>query len=170
MRLPHALIAAAAALLVAGALGCDDTREAGPQSAAAPVALADQEDPVCGMLVREQTAPRAQVVHRDGTRFALCSLADLLVHLAAPSRHGEVTDVFVEVLAPDEDPGEQHVAPHPWVAAAEASYVVGVARPGIMGPAILSYRDPDAAVAVASAHAGAQRLDFEALRRWWRER
>ena len=31
------------------------------------VALADQEDEVCGMLVREQSAPRGQVVHRDGS-------------------------------------------------------------------------------------------------------
>jgi nitrous oxide reductase accessory protein NosL len=133
------------------------------------VSIDDREDPVCGMLVRNQSAPRGQVHHRDGTDLAFCSLGDLLVHLSAPSRHGEAVRVFVEVMRPDEDPLQSHTGAHPWAPASEVAFVVGVPREGIMGAPVLSYRDAATAAAVAEAHTGAQVLDFEALKRWWRE-
>jgi len=171
--MPRARAAAGLAIVVvlAAASGCDD-RETASDTAPelAPLAIADQEDPVCGMLVRNQSAPRGQVQHRDGSRFAVCSLGDLLVHLSAPSRHGAVTRVWVEVLAPDEDPGATHLEPHPWVDAGDATFVVGVPRRGIMGTPILSYRSPEDADAVVQAHPGARSFDFEQLQRWWRER
>jgi len=134
-----------------------------------PIAIADQEDPVCGMLVRNQSAPRGQVRHRDGTSLAFCSLGDMLVHLEAPNRHGETTDVFVEVLRADEDPAESHTGEHPWLSADEAFYVVGVERRAIMGPPILSYADAETAAEVARNHPGARSFGFDGLERWWRE-
>ena len=66
-------------LLLLFACEAAEQREAG--LAREPEALADQEDAVCGMLVRDQSAPRAQVVHRDGARFFFCSLGDLMTRL-----------------------------------------------------------------------------------------
>ena len=94
---PIALVALA--LLSCGPGGGGDV--ANPHQ---PVALADQEDEVCGMLVREQSAPRSQVVHRDGSHFFFCSLGDMLVHLSVPSAHGRAAAIFVEVMEPGEDP------------------------------------------------------------------
>jgi len=79
-------------------VSCGATNEGDIEVSHEAVALDDQEDEVCGMLVREQSAPRSQVVHRDGSRFFFCSLSDLLVHLDAPSPHGRADVTFVEVL------------------------------------------------------------------------
>lgn len=129
--------------------------------------IADQPGAVCGMLVRDQSAPRAQVVHRDGERAFLCSIGDLLVHLSAPSPHGKPAQIWVEALAPDEDPSESHTGPHEWIPAERAVYVVGIERRGIMGPPVLVYRSQDDAQQVTAGTA-ARILDFEALERWWR--
>jgi nitrous oxide reductase accessory protein NosL len=158
------------AFALAGSSGCGPDEPSRSLASFDPVPIEAQEDPVCGMLVRNQSAPRAQVRHRDGTSLAFCSLGDLLVHLSAPSRHGEVIDTYVEVMHPDEDPMESHTGTHPWAPAADVFFVVGVARRGIMGPPILSYRDAATATAVVQTQPGAQRLDFEGLRRWWRDR
>ncbi len=161
--------ALAVLLLGGGVLACDPgtTTDEGVLEA---VALADQEDAVCGMLVRGQSAPRGQLVHRDGTRLFFCSLGDLLVHLSAPSPHGEVKAVFVEVMEPDEDPLESHPGPHAWLRAEEVTFVVGVPRRGIMGPPVLSYRDAAAAESAVGERDGVRLLDFAGLRGWWSDR
>ncbi len=135
-----------------------------------PRALVDQAGAVCGMLVSEQTAPRAQVVHRDGEHAFLCSLGDLLVHLDAPSPHGAARSVFVEVMRPDQDPQLAHTGEHSWQRAEDAVYVVGVERSGVMGPPVLAYASAEAARAVARRHDGARVVDFTGLATWWRAR
>jgi nitrous oxide reductase accessory protein NosL len=159
---------AGAAILVLGLIGCGPADEGEGGHVHQAAALADQEDEVCGMLVREQSAPRAQVVHRDGSRFFFCSVGDLLVHAGAPSPHGRVQAIFVEVMDPSEDPGESHTDPHPWVLADEAHYVVGVEREGIMGEPVLAYADRGQAELTMRAHTGAQVLDLAGLREWWK--
>jgi len=152
-------------LLVLGACEPDSARDSAATIAPAPIA--DQEDAVCGMLVREQSAPRAQVVHRDDSRFFFCSVGDLLAHLAAPSRHGAVQRVFVEVMDPGEDPLASHTGAHPWIDADEAVFVVEVERRGVMGAPVLVYRDSEAAAQVLQHSASARSLDFVELKRWW---
>jgi len=130
---------------------------------AAPIGLA--ECAACGMVVREQPAPRGQAVHRDGTRVFLCSLGDLAQYLRSPSPHGDVTDVFVEVLSASSDPTRSDVSEHAWVRAADAVYVIGVERKGIMGRPVLAYRSrADAEKAVARA--GGEIRGFEEMRSW----
>jgi len=146
--------------------GCDASEETRASTGPAPVA--DQECGVCGMMVRAQSAPRAQVVHRDGARSFVCGMADLLVYLSAPSSHGRADRVFVEVLSGDEDLERSWQGVHPWVAAEDAVYVVGVDRPRIMGPAVLAYADRTTAERVAGAHAGARVMDWSALGSWWK--
>jgi len=161
------------ALLVLVALAfasaCSETHDPERRAAASPAEIDDQEDPVCGMLTREQPAPRAQVVHRDGERAFPCSIGDLLVALASPSAHGRAADVFVEVLTVDEDPSLASRDAHAWRRAEEATFVVGVARPGVlvMGPPVLVYASREEARAVADRYAGATVLDFAALRAWF---
>jgi nitrous oxide reductase accessory protein NosL len=162
------LAAWAAVLLLAH--GCGPATDETPRAADVPIAIADQEDAVCGMLVREQSAPRAQVVHRDGERAFFCSIGDLLVYLDAPSPHGPAREIFVEVMEPDEDPAKHHTEAHPWHDARSAAFVVGIERPAIMGEPVLAYADATEARRVAEAHAGARVLDFEALRDRWRAR
>lgn len=156
------------AALLGVACGPEDGRQAVTDDR--PVAIADQEDAVCGMLVREQTAPRGQVLHRDGTRAFFCSIGDLLVYLGTPSPHGAARVVFVEVMQPDEDPAARHTGPHPWRVADQVAYVVGVERGGVMGAPVLVYDDVEQARTVAAAHPGARVLDFASLQQWWRDR
>jgi len=170
--MPRARALRTASLLLTAAVAfgaCGEEHSRSSTVAHEPIPIGDQEDPVCGMLVRNQSAPRGQVRHRDGTNLTFCSLGDLLVHLGAPSRHGDIESVLVEVLLPEEDPMESHTGEHPWVPAAEAFYVVGVPRRSIMGPPVLSYADEASAAEVAGSHPGAQRLDFVGLQNWWRE-
>ena len=131
-------------------LGAEKTAETPIR--AAPIAIA--ECAACGMVVRDQPAPRAQVVHRDGTRAHLCSLGELVLYLQAPSPHGSVKAVFVEDLGEGFDPAGSDKKEHAWVAAPSASYVVGVARRGIMGPPVLSFKNPEQAHAAATKHGG----------------
>ena len=150
-------------------LGCSPSDSDDTGNAQQAIALADQEDEVCGMLVREQSAPRGQVVHRDGSHFFFCSLGDLLVHLGAPSPHGRAVATFVEVMAPGEDPMQAHTDEHPWAPAEDAIYVVGVERPGIMGEPALAYADRRDAELVIRGHPGARIVDLAGLREWWKE-
>jgi len=149
--------------LMAGCAEDDSIREAVDL---APIAITDQEGAVCGMLIREQSAPRSQVVHRDGERSFVCSIGDLLAYLAAPSPHGAPVRVLVEVLEPTQDPAESHTGPHPWIAAEEGVYVVGIERPGIMGTPVLIYRERSAAEQVV-AGTSAKIMDWDGLGAWW---
>jgi nitrous oxide reductase accessory protein NosL len=159
-------------LLVLASLlvGCGEGESGQLDAAHEAVALESQEDAVCGMLVREQSAPRGQVVHRDGSRFFFCSLGDMLIHLDAPSPNGRAEAVFVEVMDPSEDPMQSHTGPHPWAKAEEAIYVVGVERVGMMGEPVLTYADLAQAGHVTQRHPGAVALDLAGLQRWWSAR
>jgi nitrous oxide reductase accessory protein NosL len=150
------------------ASGCGGDESAQEAVDLAPIAISDQEGAVCGMLVREQSAPRSQVVHRDGERSFLCSVGDLLAYLDAPSPHGAPTRVLVEVLQPTQDPAESHTGAHPWIAAEEGVYVVGIERKRIMGAPVLIYRDRAAAEQV-TAGTSAKILSWDELGPWWAE-
>ena len=144
-RIPLCVPSVSASVVASALFGCGVDESADGAQGRQPVALADQEDAVCGMLVREQSAPRGQVVHRDGERSFLCSIGDLLAYLAAPSPHGAPARVLVEVLQPTQDPALSHTGPHPWIVAEEGVYVVGIERERIMGAPVLIYRDRAAA-------------------------
>lgn len=93
----------------------------------------------CGMIVREQPSPRAQAVHRDGERAFLCSIGEALNYVAAPSPHGAIVATYVEVLAPDANPAANSAERRPWMPAERAVFVVGIARPRVMGRPVLAY-------------------------------
>ena len=156
--------------IVLGALGCGEGEGATGSTERTATAVEDQACSVCGMLVRDQPAPRAQVVHHDGTKAFTCSLGDLLVHLSAPSPHGRADDVWVEVMAPTESPAERGTHAHRWIAASAAFYVVGVERRGIMGPPVLAYAERSHAESVAGMHDGARVVDLAGLEAWWATR
>ena len=139
--------------------GCGKSRDAGsdPKGPISAEAIGPQECAACGMVVREQPAPRAQLRHRDGTRAFFCSIGDLVQYQQAPSRHGKVTDTFVEVLPVDVDPETPDMKPRPWLPAAKVHYLLGAKRRGIMGPPVLSFAtrvDADAARKRLMAAAG----------------
>jgi nitrous oxide reductase accessory protein NosL len=158
------------AMLAQWGLACDSAEVPLSRAEIGPEAIANQEDAVCGMLVREQSAPRAQVIHRDGTRAFFCSVADLLAYLEAPSPHGTVLRTYLEVMEPDESPTRSHTRAHPWSEAGQASFVVGLKRPSIMGPPVMVYRDPDAAALAQGGNPNTRILDFDGLQDWWRHR
>jgi len=154
--------------VVAGIAACGGEDATSADALQGAVPIEHHEGAVCGMIVRDQSAPRAQVLHRDGTRSFVCSIGDLLAYLQAPSPHGEPTAIMVEVMDPSEDPMESHTGPHPWVPAAEASYVLGIPRRGIMGEPVLVYRDR-ATAAAAVEDSAATIVGFDGLERWWLE-
>jgi nitrous oxide reductase accessory protein NosL len=156
-------------LVALALLGCSPPNGGDTDHAHQAVALDDQEDAVCGMLVREQSAPRSQVVHRDGSRFFFCSLGDMLVHLDAPSPHGRAEAIFVEAMEAGENPMQSHTGDHPWVAAEVAIYLVGIERRGIMGEPVLAFADRQEALHAMQGHADARMLDIDGLHDWWKE-
>jgi nitrous oxide reductase accessory protein NosL len=162
-------------LLVVGSLaagvwlvGCSDAPQTQGTDALQPAAITDQEGAVCGMIVRDQSAPRGQVIHRDGERAFLCSIGDLLAYLEAPSPHGDPASVLVEVMDPSEDPSQHHPGAHPWIPARDGVYVVGIRRRQIMGPPVLVYQDQASAEQVV-AGTEARVLDYPELLRWWQD-
>jgi len=166
-RRPAAWIALAVAALAL--LACDRPDRSSAVAPGAPEAIGDQECAVCGMIVREQPAPRGQVVHRDGTRLFFCSVSDLLAYLEVPSPHGRAVDVFVERSLPGEDPRVGSVEPHPWMRAQDAFYAVGGEGPRRMGEPVVVTATREEAERVART-VGARALDFEALDAWWKAR
>ncbi len=157
----------AVVLVALSLLSCGPADDNAAERSHGPIALSDQQDEVCGMLVREQSAPRSQVIHSDGSRFFFCSIGDMLVYLGAPSPHGRPNAIFVEVMEPQEDPSQPHTGMHPWLPAEDAVYVVGIERPSIMGEPVLTYAARSDAEHVIARHAGAQVLDVAGLREWW---
>lgn len=148
----------------AGAFACESkSKQAESSVAVAAEPMGAAECATCNMVVREQPAPRAQLVHRDGTRAHFCSIGDMLPYLASPSPHGKAEHIFVEVMSAEEDPESTSTAEHPWTPAAGVSYVVGVKRPKVMGAPVLSYTDPGTAKQVAARHS-AEVKSFEQLR------
>ena len=107
----------------------------------------------CGMVVREQPAPRAQLIHRDGTRAHFCSVGDMLTYHDAPSPHGKPVRTFVEVSEPGAG-AALSAAPLPWQPAESAKYVLGVPRAGVMGLPTLAYADEPAARSAAQTLGG----------------
>ena len=153
-------------LLVAACPSSENAADGG--GAEEPQSVRGTEGAVCGMVVSEQPAPRAQVVHRDGTRLFLCGIGDLLAHLEAPSPHGRPVDIWVEAMEPDEDPRDVHLDEHEWIRAEKAVYRIGDERPPIiMGEPVMTYRDR-ATAERAISHGPTRLLDFEELRSWWR--
>lgn len=121
-------------------------------------AITTQECVLCGMTIRAQPAPRAQVVHRDGTRVLLCSISELRDYLKVPSPHGKAAGVWVEALPADWVKPEIGAVPVdvvlPWVSADSAVYVIGVDVPGVMGEPVLAFADAGVAEAVRARHDG----------------
>jgi nitrous oxide reductase accessory protein NosL len=156
------------AFALAGLLmACGDEQAARGGLPTEALVIDDQEGAVCGMIVSDQSAPRGQVVHRDGHRAFLCSIGDLLAYLDVPSPHGAPEAVLVEVMDPGEDPMETHLGEHPWLPASEAVYVVGIPRRGIMGKPVLVYQSEEEAAQIMVG-TEARALRFAELEDWWR--
>ena len=149
------------ALLLLGAMSCDGNRQ---QKAAIDTVAADfdhHECAACGMIVREQPAPRGQLIHRDGERVFFCSAADMLSYVDVPSPHGKPAAIYVETSSAEPDaPG---TAKRPWTDAKTAWYVTGIENPLIMGFPILTYTTRESAQSVASSVTG-QIHDWKGIR------
>ncbi|MCB9557337.1 MAG: nitrous oxide reductase accessory protein NosL [Deltaproteobacteria bacterium] len=145
--------AIALGLCAMAVVGCKQS-PSGPSVAAGPQAQAPKtaECAACSMVVREQPAPRAQLVHRDNTRKFFCSIGDLVQYLREPSPHGMPQGIFVEANDPAHDPTTVDSKARPWIRAETAHYVIGVARPRVMGPPVLVYQSASDAARIAGAH------------------
>ena len=153
MRAPRGARAAAALAASVALAGCAESASRDDVDRSARD-FDDEGCAACGMIVREQPAPRGQVIHRDGTRAFLCSIDDMLTYLAAPSPHGAAVATYVEALAPGADPAERATAARPWVEAERAGYVVGVERERIMGVPVMVYASRAGAERAAATTGG----------------
>ena len=148
-------------LLVVSLAACSGAASAPEGAAASPEPIAEHECGTCGMIVREQVSPRAQIVHRDGTREWFCSMADVVAYLGSPSAHGRIEHVWVEALPADVDPASGDASERPWIQADDAFFVIGFERVGVMGTPVLAFASE------AEANGAATRLHARALR--WTE-
>ena len=117
----------------------------------------------CGMVMREQPAPRGQVVHRDGTRAFLCSIDDLVQYLDIPSPAGKPARVYAEVMPDEHESKDMNPAWQPWFDVAELFFVTGIERGAVMGEPIMTYRTRAAAEKAAEKWDGTV-ITFEQLR------
>ena len=129
-----------------------------------PVNFDGHECAACGMIVRDQPAPRGQLVHRDGTRHYFCSVSDMLTYLRAPSPHGDAVAIYAEQVDPETEPYAWGNEQLPWVDVTSATYVLGVKNPRIMGKPILVYDAPAAADSVARRLNNGRTVDWTGLK------
>jgi nitrous oxide reductase accessory protein NosL len=143
------------ALALVMAAGCSKKETAeGVESAEAAELESHHECAACGMVVAEQSAARAQAVHRDGTRQYFCSIGDMLAYLDTPSPHGKIVATYVETMDPSADPTALSLVPRPWKAADQAAYVTGLKK-RVMGKPVMVYDTEAQAQAVAEKYGGA---------------
>lgn len=135
-------------------LGCSSNKEAAGAQEHHAQDLEHKECAACGMTVRDQPAPRGQLIHRDGTQLYFCSISDMVTYLAAPSPHGAAVTLYVESLDKVLDPMAPATEQLPWLDAKTASYVIGVEKKMIMGRPILSYSNSEQAQDIATRHGG----------------
>lgn len=154
----RAHIALAALLMLTAA--CDEEASA---EAEAPNAVSydDRACDACGMIVRDQPAPRGQLVHRDGTRAFFCAISDLAAYVGAPSPHGDPSVIYVEVMEPDTAPDDLSTDERAWSDVQDAAFVVGDFPRPVMGRPVLTFADDEI------GEAAAERLGGRALT--WRE-
>ncbi len=156
-----------AALLLASSVGtvaCSSKKAASQSAAHQAEDMQGHECAACGMIVRDQPAPRGQLVHNDGTRLFFCSVSDMITYLEAPSPHGKAVAIFAESMDQDSDPLAANVKPQPWLDATTASYVVGFEKQ-VMGDPILSY-STDANATAKTSQISDEVMDWKALRTW----
>ncbi|CAM2069397.1 Nitrous oxide reductase accessory protein NosL [Sulfidibacter corallicola] len=143
IRVSHIATVLLSGVLLATLLGCTVAESTAATVEASAEAIGPAECAACGMVVREQPAPRGQVVHRDGTRKHFCAVGDLVIYLEEPSPHGSVTHIFFEYFEPQTPIAEMGTAPRPWLKADEGAYIIAPDRQGIMGTPVLVYRGVD---------------------------
>lgn len=142
-------------VMVAAGCGDDAVNEAAETGA---VSFEHHECAACGMIVREQPAPRGQLIHRDGTRAFFCAISDLAVYVGAPSPHGVPTSIYVEVMSADAAPEELSTDEVAWSAVDDVSFVVGEFERPVMGVPVLTFSTDE------EGSAAAARLDGKAIR------
>jgi len=118
----------------------------------------------CGMVIREQPAPRGQVIHRNGDRRFLCSIDDLLQYLEVPSPSGKPARIYSEVMPEAHALEDMDTSFQSWEEAAALFYVTGIDRQGVMGAPVMSYQSKEAADKAAE-NFGGKVLTFEQLRK-----
>lgn len=99
----------------------------------------------CGMVVREQPAPRGQVVYRNGTRSFLCSIDDLVHFLAVPSPNGKPLTIYAEVMPDGYESDKRSTAWQSWDDANELFFVTDIERAAVMGKPALTFHTRGAA-------------------------
>lgn len=166
---PRRLRACAGALIVALVFGstltsCSRRSEPDHAATAQAVTIGAAECKACGMVVREQPAPRAQVLYENGERAFFCSIGDMVHYLEVPSSRGAPLQVYVEALDVGEDPRRTTTAEHRWVPASNAHYVLGVAREGVMGRPVLVYATQEEAAEAVKRYGG-RSVDLAGLRK-----
>ena len=144
-----------ACLVCAGSLGgCSRSKQEVEDSAAQAFPIGDAACATCGMIVIQQPAPRAQLVHRDGTRAYFCSMSDVVVYASNPSAHGKPKAIFVETLDPGAGPENMDAGERPWAPVERVSFVAGIERAGVMGKPALAYGTRAEAEGVAKRYGG----------------
>ncbi len=133
------------------------------QQAFAPGNADTETCAACGMVVREQPAPRGQVLHRDGSREFLCSIDDLTHYLEVPSPKGKPVAVYAELMPDGHQTTDLDTTWKHWAEVADLIFVTGIDRDGVMGEPALTYRTKDAAEKAAEKFAG-KIMNFDELR------
>lgn len=113
-----------------------------------------EECHVCSMVVREQPAPRGQLIHRDGTRLYFCSISGMIQHMHTPSPHGKIEMTWVEIAPADISPQDMSFDPKPWWLLEDSFFVTGIKRKGTMGKPIMCFGGKQEALNFSQAHSG----------------
>ncbi|MDA5093123.1 nitrous oxide reductase accessory protein NosL [Aliiroseovarius sp. KMU-50] len=131
---------------------CNEDEAAAPP---APVDLTEQAlSYFCQMNIAEHGGPKGQI-HLEGHPAPLffAQVRDMVAYLKSPERDAEITAVYVSNMsvAPSwDEPGISN-----WIAAEDATFVVGAPVAGGMGaPEIVPFATPKAADEFAAQYGG----------------
>jgi copper chaperone NosL len=147
-----------AALLVLTACSKEEAAAPAPQAM-----TADATGYYCGMLLTEHGGPKGQILLRGtDTPVWFSSVRDTINFLRLPEEPKDIGAIYVSDMAKApswEEPGAEN-----WIAAADATYVIGSDRQGAMGGAeAVPFGAKEAASAFAAQHGG-KVVSFEEAR------
>ena len=146
----HLLILALAGTLMLSA--CSDTEQTTANTA--PQAFNESDEcHVCGMIIDRFPGPKGQGMagQKQTITRKFCSTRDLFSWYFQPDIRPNVTQMYVHDMGRSDwtHPDDRHL-----MDAKSATYVIGSAKKGAMGPTLAAFADPADANAFAEQHGG----------------
>jgi copper chaperone NosL len=102
----------------------------------------------CGMIVVDQTGPKAEILYDKDKMAAFCSLSDMFIFYLQPDRPINIRAIYAQELSDDAK------TPATWIDGESAYYVYGKEIIGHMGMTLIPFKDESKAKDYAAKNKG----------------